>query len=286
MSAADTGTPLGLRADGLSLAYDGDLIIERLSATIAGGEITALVGPNGCGKSTLLKGLARLLRPRGGAVLLDGRAIHTVPTRQLARQLGILPQAPTAPEGLTVYELVAQGRYPHQGFFRQWSAEDEAKTREAIAVTNMIPLADRPLDTLSGGQRQRAWIAMTIAQDTGVLLLDEPTTYLDIGHQLEVMELVEHLNRERGTTIVLVLHDLNQAARYSRRMIVLNEGAIVADGAPWDVLTRELLAGVFKVRAEIIPHPESGTPVCLPYRLAEHAPDAMASDHREKRGQG
>ncbi len=284
MNEAERTSHAALRADELSLAYDGALIIERLSASIVAGEITALVGPNGCGKSTLLKGLARLLRPRGGAVLLDGRAIHTLPTRQLARQLGILPQAPTAPEGLTVYELVAQGRYPHQGFFHQWSAEDEAQTRTAIAATNMVEFADRPLDTLSGGQRQRAWIAMTIAQDTSILLLDEPTTYLDIGHQLEVMELIERLNRERGTTIVLVLHDLNQAARYGRRMIVMNEGAIVADGAPWDVLTRDLLAEVFKVQAGIIPHPETGTPVCLPYRLAEHEPNGPGANSQEKRG--
>lgn len=279
MSTMKRGTPqAGLSAVDLSLAYDGRPVIERLSASLIGGEITALVGPNGCGKSTLLRGLARLLRPRAGAVLLDGRAIHSLPTRQLARQLGILPQSPSAPEGLTVYELVAQGRYPHQGFLRQWSAEDEAQTRQAIAATNMIPFADRPLDTLSGGQRQRAWIAMAIAQDTGILLLDEPTTYLDIGHQLEVMELIEQINRERGTTIVLVLHDLNQAARYGRRLVVMNEGAIVADGAPWDVLTPHLLAGVFGVQAGIIPHPETGTPVCLPYRLAGHGANGAGSD--------
>lgn len=279
MNVAESESHAVLRADDLSLAYDGRPVIAQLNAAIMAGQITALVGPNGCGKSTLLKGLARLLRPRGGAVLLDGRAIHTLPTRQLARQLGILPQAPTAPEGLTVYELVAQGRYPHQGFFRQWSAEDESQTRAAIAATNMIEFADRPLDTLSGGQRQRAWIAMTIAQDTSILLLDEPTTFLDIGHQLEVMELIERLNRERGTTIVLVLHDLNQAARYGQRMIVMNDGAIVADGAPWDVLTSDLLARVFKVRAGIIPHPETGTPVCLPYRLAEHEANGTGLDH-------
>jgi iron complex transport system ATP-binding protein len=171
-----------LETRNLSLAYDSNLIIEKLSTTIAAGEITALVGPNGCGKSTLLRGLARLLKPQAGEVLLDGKAIHTLPTKQLARHLGVLPQGPTAPEGLTVYELVAQGRYPHQGFFQQCSAEDERETREAIAVTNMIEFADRPLDTLSGGQRQRAWIAMTLAQKTSILLLDEPTTYLDIGY--------------------------------------------------------------------------------------------------------
>lgn len=259
----------GIQTQNLSLAYDAETIIRQLSLSITPGQITALVGPNGCGKSTLLRGLARLLRPQTGEVLLDGKAIHSLPTKQLAKQLGILPQGPTAPEGLTVYELVAQGRYPHQGFFQQWSHEDEHVTREAIAITNMVEYADRPLDTLSGGQRQRAWIALTLAQDTSILLLDEPTTYLDIGHQLEVMELIERLNRERQMTIVLVLHDLNQAARFGRRMIVLKDGAIMADGAPWDVMTREMLAAVFRVQADVIPDPVSGVPICLPFRTLE-----------------
>ena len=256
----------GIRTSDLSLAYDREMIIKQLGLSIVSGEITTLVGPNGCGKSTLLRGLARLLKPQTGEVLLDGKAIHTMPTKQLARQLGILPQGPTAPEGLTVYELVAQGRYPHQGFFQQWSDEDAEATREAIAVTNMVAFADRPLDTLSGGQRQRAWIAMALAQDTPILLLDEPTTFLDIGYQLEVMELIERLNRERQMTILLVLHDLNQAARYSDRMIVLSDGQVVADGSPHAVLTQALLAEVFKVRANIVADPDSGSPVCLPYR--------------------
>ncbi len=256
----------GIRTSDLSLAYDREMIIKQLGLSIVSGEITTLVGPNGCGKSTLLRGLARLLKPQTGEVLLDGKAIHTMPTKQLARQLGILPQGPTAPEGLTVYELVAQGRYPHQGFFQQWSDEDAEATREAIAVTNMVAFADRPLDTLSGGQRQRAWIAMALAQDTPILLLDEPTTFLDIGYQLEVMELIERLNRERQMTILLVLHDLNQAARYSDRMIVLSDGQVVADGSPHAVLTQALLAEVFKVRANIVTDPDSGSPVCLPYR--------------------
>jgi iron complex transport system ATP-binding protein len=256
----------------LSLAYDRETIVKQLSLSITTGEITTLVGPNGCGKSTLLRGLARLLKPKTGEVLLDGKAIHTLPTKQLAKQLGILPQGPTAPEGLTVYELVAQGRYPHQGFFQQWSHEDEAATREAIAITNMVELAERPLDTLSGGQRQRAWIAMTLAQNTPILLLDEPTTFLDIGYQLEVMELIERLNRERQMTILLVLHDLNQAARYSQRMVVLQDGRVVADGAPGVVLTEGLLVDVFKVQANIVTDPDSGSPVCLPYRTAVPTP--------------
>lgn len=262
----------GMQTNNLSLGYDRETIIDQLSLPIVTGQITALVGPNGCGKSTLLRGLARLLKPKTGSVLLDGKAIHTMPTKQLAKQLGILPQSPTAPEGLTVHELVAQGRYPHQGFFQQWSAEDEAATREAIAITNMVSFADRPLHTLSGGQRQRAWIAMTLAQNTPILLLDEPTTYLDIGYQLEVMELIERLNQERKMTILLVLHDLNQAARYSHRMIVLEKGTVVADGFPAEVLTRQLLADIFKVQANIVIDPASGSPVCLPFRTSVPTP--------------
>ena len=258
----------GIQTQNLSLAYDANAVVRQLSLSITPGEITALVGPNGCGKSTLLRGLARLLRPQTGEVLLDGKAIHSLPTKQLAKQLGILPQGPTAPEWLTVYELVAQGRYPHHGFFQQWSQEDEHVTRDAIAITNMVEYADRPLDTLSGGQRQRAWIAMTLAQNTPILLLDEPTTFLDIGFQLEVMELIERLNRERRMTILLVLHDLNQAARYSDRMIVLRQGLVVADGPPLDVLTADLIAEVFHVRANVIIDPHSGAPVCLPYSTA------------------
>ena len=266
----------GIETKALSLAYDSDPVIRRLSLSISTGQITTLVGPNGCGKSTLLRGLARLLKPQAGHVLLDGKAIHTLPTKQLARQLGVLPQSPSAPEGLTVYELVAQGRYPHQGFFQQWSQEDEAIAQEALAITNTVALANRPLDTLSGGQRQRAWIAMTLAQNTPILLLDEPTTFLDIGYQLEVMELIERLNRERQMTILLVLHDLNQAARYSHRMIVMRDGAIHADGPPRAVLTRSLLAEVFNIRANILFDPESGTPICVPQRTVQTRLDDKA----------
>ncbi len=263
----------------LSLAYDSVTIIEQLSATIERGQVTALVGPNGCGKSTLLKGVARLLRPKNGAILLDGNAIHKIPTKQLAKQLGILPQGPSAPEGLTVYELVAQGRYPHQGFLQQWSAEDEHVCREAIALTNMVQYADRPLDTLSGGQRQRAWIAMSLAQATPILLLDEPTTFLDIGYQLEVMEIIEKLNSERHMTILLVLHDLNQAARYSDRMIVLKEGAIYTDGTPHEVLTADLLADVFNVHANILIDPNSGAPICVPFGTVQaKLPEASTAE--------
>lgn len=268
---------IGIEANKVSLAYDGTTIIHDLSASIQIGQITTLVGPNGCGKSTLLRGLARLLKLQTGDILLDGKAIHRLPTKELAKQLGILPQSPHAPEGLTVYELVGQGRYPHQSFFQQWSSEDEEITREAITITNMVAFADRPLDTLSGGQRQRAWIAMALAQKTPILLLDEPTTFLDIGYQLEVMELVEKLNRERNMTILLVLHDLNQAARYSDRMIVLRDGMIHADGAPREILTQSLLETIFNVHAHIFHDPNSGAPICVPQSTIQNKLDSLTN---------
>lgn len=210
-----------LEARHLTLAYDQNVIIRELGVTIPQGKITALVGPNGCGKSTLLRGLARLLKPRGGSVYLDGQAISTLSTKAIAKELSILPQGPTAPEGLTVRELVAQGRYPHQSFFQQWSREDEEALRWALTTTRMLDLADRPLDALSGGQRQRAWIAMTLAQATPILLLDEPTTFLDMAHQVEVLSLLDELNEREGRTIVMVLHDINQACRYAHHLIAL-----------------------------------------------------------------
>jgi iron complex transport system ATP-binding protein len=257
-----------LAAEHLNVGYLDRAVIDGLSVTIAHGGITALVGPNGSGKSTLLKTLARLLRPNSGGVLLDGKAIHTFSTTEIARQMAILPQGPSAPHGLTVRELVEQGRYPHVGALRMLKGQDHEAITRALALTDMTGFAHRPLDSLSGGERQRAWIALTLAQDTPVLLLDEPTTFLDIGHQLEVLELVAQLNRERAMTIVLVLHDLNQAARYADRMIVLNGGAIMADGAPAEVLTHDLLASVFGVRVNIVTDPATGTPVCLPYGIA------------------
>lgn len=254
-----------LQAEKLSLSYDRDLIIDRLDLETPTGQITALIGPNGCGKSTLLRGLARLLRPQHGSVLLDGRAIHTMPTKQLARELGILPQAPTAPEGITVRELVAQGRYPHQDWFQQWSHADEQALQRALKRTGLIPLIDRAMDTLSGGQRQRAWIAMALAQETDILLLDEPTTYLDLAHQLEVLELLEKLNQE-GKTIIMVLHDLNHAAYYASHLVALSEGKIFAQGTAQEVITKSIVRHVFGVESQIIPHPATGAPLCLPIR--------------------
>lgn len=251
----------------LTLAYDKTTIIEKLALTIPAGKITALVGPNGCGKSTLLRGLARLLTPRGGAVLLDGHDIHRLPTRDLAKQLGILPQGPVAPEGLTVRELVAQGRYPHQSWLQQWATDDEAAVTKALHITGMAALADRPVDALSGGQRQRAWIAMTLAQETAIILLDEPTTFLDLAHQIEVLHLLERLNCEEGRTIVMVVHDLNHATRHAQHIIALREGKIAATGSPASVITPALVRTVFGVEANILPDPRTGVPLCIPYGL-------------------
>ncbi len=278
---ADEGTHpangAALRADDLQVRYGERIVIEGLGLTIGHGDITALVGPNGSGKSTLLKTLARLLKPSSGAVFLDGAAISRLPTAQVARALAILPQSPVAPAGLTVSELVEQGRYPHAGPLRMLRRQDYTAMHEALELTNMTDFAHRPLDSLSGGERQRAWIALALAQATPILLLDEPTTFLDIGHQLEVLTLVRRLNQERGLTIILVLHDLNQAARYAHRMIALNEGRIVADGTPVEVLTPALLASVFNVHAHIITDPASRTPVCLPYANVEaEIPDPAA----------
>jgi iron complex transport system ATP-binding protein len=262
-SAPPTGDVL--RAEALQVGYGERVVLAGLEVTIGGGGITALVGPNGSGKSTLLKTLARLLKPSAGAVYLDGVAITRLPTAAVARQLAILPQGPVAPAGLTVSELVEQGRYPHAGALRMLRRQDHEAIAEALELTGMRDFAGRPLDSLSGGERQRAWIALALAQVTPVLLLDEPTTFLDIGHQLEVLQLVRRLNVERGMTVILVLHDLNQAARYASRMVALNNGEIVADGPPAAVLTPKLLAEVFGIEAHILQDPVTGTPVCLPY---------------------
>lgn len=260
----DVSAPVALTARKLTLAYDGNVIIQSLDLAIPQRQITTLVGPNGCGKSTLLRGMARLLKPKGGTVYLEGDAIAHLPTKELAKRLGILPQSPAAPEGLTVRELVAQGRYPHQNWLQQWSREDELKVESAIATTHLHEFANRPLDTLSGGQRQRAWIAMALAQDTDILLLDEPTTYLDLAHQIEVLDLLYHLNRNAGRTIIMVLHDLNLACRYSHHLIALRNGRVMAQGQPSAVVTEEMVEQVFALQSRIITDPVSGTPLCLP----------------------
>jgi iron complex transport system ATP-binding protein len=253
-----------LKASNLSLAYDNTSIIHNLSLTIPSGKITTLVGPNGCGKSTLLRGLSRVLKPRGGSAVLNGQDIWKLPTKELAKQLGILPQGPVAPEGLTVHELVAQGRYPHQSWFQQWSAEDERITHEALEITNITDFADRPVDTLSGGQRQRAWIAMTLAQDSDLILLDEPTTFLDLAYQIDVLDLLHELNIERGKTIVMVLHDLNHACRYADMLVAVCAGQITAQGTPDEVVTESLMRDVFGIECRVIADPVTATPLVVP----------------------
>lgn len=254
----------GLSTKNLCLAYDGAQIIHDLNLAIPAGQVTALVGANGCGKSTLLRGLARLLKPRGGTVYLNSTSILQLSTKEVAQQLGILPQGPVAPEGLTVRDLVAQGRYPYQNWLQQWSGEDEKIVQQALVTTDLLELAQRALDTLSGGQRQRAWMAMTLAQDTEILLLDEPTTFLDLAHQIEVLDLLYELNQTQGRTIVMVLHDLNQACRYADYLVAVKDGRIFAAGAPTLVMTEETLQEVFGLECRVVPDPVVGTPMCVP----------------------
>ncbi|MGW5866647.1 ABC transporter ATP-binding protein [Streptomyces sp. NPDC055239] len=253
-----------LRASDLRLSYGNRIVVDGLDLSVPPGRITAIVGANACGKSTLLRALARLLAPRDGAVHLDGRALHSIPSRELAQRLGILPQSPVAPEGLTVIDLVNRGRSPHQTWWRQWSKSDERAVHEALAATGMTDLADRPVDELSGGQRQRAWIAMAVAQGTPVLLLDEPTTYLDLAHQIDVLDLITDLNRRENRTVVMVLHDLNQACRYADHVVAMKAGRIVAEGAPAEVITADIVRDVFELRCRITPDPVSGTPLVIP----------------------
>ncbi|AFZ17528.1 ABC transporter ATP-binding protein [Allocoleopsis franciscana] len=248
----------------LCLAYDGVPIITDLDLAIPAGKITTLVGPNGCGKSTLLRGLARLLKPRAGNVYLNSADIFKLSTKAVAKRLGILPQGPVAPEGLTVRDLVAMGRYPYQNWLQQWSKDDEHLVEQALVTTGMSHLADRGLDTLSGGQRQRAWIAMALAQDTEILLLDEPTTFLDLAHQVEVLDLLYELNQSKGRTIVMVLHDLNQACRYADHLVAVRQGQVYAQGVPLQVMTEAMVREVFGLESHIMQDPVAGTPMCVP----------------------
>ncbi|MCP2332668.1 ABC transporter ATP-binding protein [Actinoalloteichus caeruleus] len=253
-----------LGARSLRLSYGERVVVHDLDLDVLDNTVTAVIGPNGCGKSTLLRALGRLLTPAEGTVLLDGKRIDRLPTREVARVLGILPQSPTAPDGLTVADLVARGRHPHQSWYRQWSSADEEAVADALRMTGMERLADRALDELSGGQRQRAWISMALAQGTELLLLDEPTTYLDLAHQIDVLDLVERLHTTRGRTVVMVLHDLNLAARYARRLVAMRGGEVVAEGEPAEVLTEDLLFHVFGLDARVIEDPVSGTPLVVP----------------------
>ena len=261
--------PNALLTRHLSLGYEGKPVITNLDLEIPTARITALVGPNGCGKSTLLRGLGRLLKPTAGTVYLDGAAIAQRTTQEIAKLLGILPQGPVAPEGLTVRDLVAMGRYPYQRWWQQWSHQDERMTQGALLMTSLQKLAEQPVDTLSGGQRQRAWIAMTLAQDTQILLLDEPTTFLDLAHQVEILELLWELNRDRGRTVVMVLHDLNQACRYADHVVMLRSGVVFAQGEPTEVMTEDLVQQVFDLECRIVADPVAGTPMCIP--LSFHA---------------
>jgi iron complex transport system ATP-binding protein len=258
-----TATPR-LRAEGLTVGYGDTVVVDGLDIDVLDGTVTAVIGPNGSGKSTLLRALARLLPAKSGHVLLDGRRIDRTPTREVAKVLGVLPQNPVAPEGLTVADLVARGRHPHQAWYRQWSSDDEAAVAQALGWTGMSDFADRALETLSGGQRQRVWISMALAQGTDVVLLDEPTTFLDLAHQIDVLDLVERLHTEAGRTIVMVLHDLSLAARYAQRLVAMKDGAVVADGTPHDVLTPELLRAVFDLEAQVVVDPVAGTPLVVP----------------------
>jgi iron complex transport system ATP-binding protein len=266
-----------LRAERVSLAYPkGPTVVSAVDVPIPPGKVTSIVGANGCGKSTLLRGLARLLSPRDGTVLLDGQSIHSQKTKEVAKRIGLLPQGPVVPEGLVVEDLVARGRYPHQSLFKQWSKADEEAVEHALEATETVAFRDRPVDELSGGQRQRVWIALALAQETPILLLDEPTTFLDLAHQLEVLGLVARLNREQGRTIVLVLHDINQAARYSHHMIAMRDGHIHTRGTPQVVVTERVIADVFQVSCVVIEDPVSGTPLCVP-RAELPPPAATAS---------
>ncbi|MFK4301750.1 MULTISPECIES: ABC transporter ATP-binding protein [unclassified Paenibacillus] len=257
-----------LKTANLDIAYEDRLIVEDLNVEIPQGKITALVGANGSGKSTILKTMARIMNPKGGSVLLDGKSIHKQSTREVAKQLAILPQNPTAPEGLTVTELVSYGRFPYQKGFGSMKADDRKMVEWAIQVTGMSEFHDRPIDQLSGGQRQRAWIAMALAQDTDILFLDEPTTFLDMAHQLEVLHLLEYLNTSAERTIVMVVHDLNHAARYAQHMIAIKKGKAEAVGTPTEVMSPDVLREVFGIEADIVTDPRTGVPLCLPYALA------------------
>ncbi|WOI58123.1 ABC transporter ATP-binding protein [Palleronia sp. LCG004] len=256
--------PARLEALDLAAGYDDRRILDGVTLKLLPGRITSIVGGNASGKSTLLRTLARVLSPMGGQALLDGRSIHAMRSREVARSLGLLAQSPDAPEGITVADLVARGRHPHHGLFSSWTARDRRIVENALAMTGMADLAAREIDTLSGGQRQRAWIAMALAQETDLLLLDEPTTFLDVAHQIDVLDLLVDLNRTRGTTIVMVLHDLNLAARYSDRLVAIAGGGIHAEGDPAEILTERNVRAVFGLAARIVTDPVSGCPSMIP----------------------
>ncbi|GGS27610.1 ABC transporter ATP-binding protein [Actinokineospora fastidiosa] len=266
-----------LTAENLTLAYDRRVVARDLDVAIPDGSFTVIIGPNACGKSTLLNAFARLLTPTAGQVLLDGRMISGYRSKEVARKLGLLPQSSTAPGGITVGDLVARGRYPHQKLLRQWSAEDEDIVRESMARTGVLDLAHRAVDELSGGQRQRVWLALVLAQQTDILLLDEPTTFLDIAHQFEVLDLCADLNEREGHTLVAVLHDINQACRYATHLIALRPGGVVAAaGRPAEIVDADLIADVFGIQARVIDDPETGTPMIVPVARTRASAPSLA----------
>lgn len=256
--------PVSLVARGVTLAYDQRTVVHGVDLAIPAGAVTVIVGANGCGKSTLLRGLGRILKPTGGSVVLGGRDVQRMRPREVAGLLGLLPQQPVAPEGITVADLVGRGRHPHQGAFRRWSAADADAVATALALTDTHELAGRRVEELSGGQRQRVWVAMMLAQDPSIMLLDEPTTYLDIAHQVDVLDLLAELNEERGTTVVMVLHELNLAARYADRLVVMCEGRVLREGAPADVLDADCVREAFGLEAQVVPDPVTGSPLVVP----------------------
>lgn len=256
-----------LYTEQVNIKYSDRFVVENLNLSIPTGKTTALIGANGSGKSTILKTLARIMRPYGGSVYLDGKSIHQAPTKEIAKHLAILPQNPTAPGGLTIYELVSYGRFPHQSGLGTLSKKDKEIITWAMEVTGLMEICQRPIDQLSGGQRQRAWIAMALAQQTDILLLDEPTTFLDMAHQLEVLELLDRLNKNEQRTIVMVVHDLNHASQYAQRIVAIKQGKIVAEGSSEEVITKDVLREVFGVEADIYLDSRTGVPVCIPYRL-------------------
>ncbi|MYW05188.1 ABC transporter ATP-binding protein [Streptomyces sp. SID3343] len=263
--AAQAGaTTSRLWAEGLTIGYDARVVARDLAVRIPDGAVTAIIGPNACGKSTLLRALSRLLKPAAGAVYLDGRTISSYPAKEVARRLGLLPQTSIAPDGITVADLVARGRYPHQKLLRQWSDEDEAAVSSALAATGTTDLSPRLVDELSGGQRQRVWVAMVLAQQSPLLLLDEPTTFLDIAHQIELLELLRDLNERDGYTLVAVLHDLNHACRYADHVIAMRDGTVIATGPPREVVTADLVENVFGLPCRVIDDPVSGMPLVIP----------------------
>jgi iron complex transport system ATP-binding protein len=273
----------------LLLTYGDKSIIEGLNLSIPKGKITVFIGANGCGKSTLLRSMARLLKPAKGDIILDGKLISRIPTKEIAKSLSILPQGPIAPEGLTVFQLVKQGRYPYQNWLKTWSEDDERHVREAMRVTKMAELAGSAVDSLSGGQRQRAWIAMTLAQGTETILLDEPTTYLDMAHQVDILDLLFELNEREQRTIVMVLHDLNLACRYAHHLVAVKDKTVYAQGKPEDVIHPELVRHVFGMECEVLHDPFYGTPLCIPRGKGRHTDAFKANEaqraQRETRGE-